>query len=255
MTTLPKKKIFSYYLRGGLSCSPWVTVSAAFPLCSPLLPVGRIQHLFMTFYYILLHSVEPTLGGVALVSLKNLDFHYVVKSYRQFLRHFNAGSIGRAKCKCNYSCRGSSTQIVWLFRGIIIQIIFTEIVAIYTNQSKCFPNSFFWSSKPFSLWSHNEKHLEWHPRMQLVLLRHCAGNGEAAHSLLRHTKKTQPKKPHWKCTKAFCVQRPELGEGPLWPQEAPHLDAGVRRWHSTDQACGQGAVRWMYLVMQGKESF
>lgn len=75
---------------------------------------------------------------MALVPLKDLDFHYVVQSWRQFLQHFNAGLIACAKCKCDYNCGGSSTQIAWLFRGIITQIAFTRRVAMCTNQSKCF---------------------------------------------------------------------------------------------------------------------
>lgn len=148
---LDERRIIFHYLLLGFSWHLWVTVSTVFPCCSSFIMVGRIQHLFITFYDILLCSTEPTSGAVSPVPLQDLDFHCVVESWRQFLQHFNAGVIECAECKCNYSCGESSTQIVWLFRGIIIQIAFTEIATLYTNQSKCFLNCFSWSSWLFSL--------------------------------------------------------------------------------------------------------
>lgn len=104
----------------------------------------RIQHLLFTFYYGLLHS-ELALGGVALVSPMDLYFPSIAKACSQICQRFSTGWIGCAKCKRNYSRGGGSTQIVWLFRGIITQTAFPEIVAMHRSvqmlsTAPCPPN-------------------------------------------------------------------------------------------------------------------
>ena len=64
-----------------------------------------------------------------------------------------------------------------------------------------------------------------------------------------HTKKTE------NAPKPFVCKDLNLEKVLCVTAGGPHLDAGARRWHSTDQARGEGAVRWMYLVTQGNESF
>lgn len=81
MTALLKRKNFLHLLVKGIQLS---LVVAVISLHSPFILVVSTQHLVITFYCILVHSVDPTLRGVAVAFLKMVNFHYIVKNCRHF---------------------------------------------------------------------------------------------------------------------------------------------------------------------------
>lgn len=81
MTALLKRKNFLHLLVKGIQLS---LGGAVISLCSPFILVVSIQHLVIAFYCIPVHSVDPTLRGVAVAFLKILNFHYIVKNCRHF---------------------------------------------------------------------------------------------------------------------------------------------------------------------------